>query len=76
MAELFNRSIRNIDIHLQNVFNEAEFSENSVMKDYFLTASDGKRYTTDSADTKGYFVDTVDTIKKSYPKIELPRNSR
>jgi len=45
MAELFKCSLRNIGIHLQNVFNEAELSENSVMKDYFITASDNKKYT-------------------------------
>ena len=44
MAELFNCSLRNIGMHLQNVFNEAELSENSVMKDYFITAADGKNY--------------------------------
>ncbi|MCX6794962.1 MAG: hypothetical protein NTY31_03185 [Candidatus Falkowbacteria bacterium] len=44
MAELFDCSIRNISLHLQNVFNEAELSENSVMKDYFITASDKKNY--------------------------------
>jgi hypothetical protein len=44
MAELFDCSIKNVSIHLQNVFNEAELSENSVMKDYFTTASDNKNY--------------------------------
>jgi hypothetical protein len=44
MAELFGCSLRNVGIHLQSVFNEAELSENSVMKDYFITASDGKKY--------------------------------
>ena len=44
MAELFNCGPRNIGLHLQNVFNEAELSENSVTKDYFVTASDNKKY--------------------------------
>jgi len=46
MAELFGCSLRNIGIHLQNVFNEVELSENSVVKDYFITVADGKYYNT------------------------------
>ncbi len=57
MAELFGCSLRNIGIHLQNVFNEAELSENSVMKDYFLTASDGKNYV-----TKHYNLDAIISV--------------
>lgn len=44
MAELFGCSLRNIGIHLQSVFNEGELNEISVMKDYFITAADGKKY--------------------------------
>src|SRR5680860_46747 len=57
MAELFGCSLRNIGIHLQNVFNEAELSEDSVMKDYFITASDGKKYT-----TKHYNLDAIISV--------------
>ena len=57
MAELFGCSLRNIGIHLQNVFNEAELSENSVMKDYFITALDGKSYV-----TKHYNLDAIISV--------------
>ncbi|MDP2944227.1 MAG: RhuM family protein [bacterium] len=44
MAELFNCGVANISLHLKNVFNEAELSENSVIKDSLITASDKKNY--------------------------------
>ena len=43
MAELFQTTKQNISLHLQNVFEEGELSENSVVKDFLTTAADGKR---------------------------------
>ena len=45
MAELFETSVPNINIHLKNTFAEGELREGSVIKDYLITAADGKRYT-------------------------------
>ena len=45
MAELFETSVSNINIHLKNTFAEGELREGSVIKDYLITAADGKRYT-------------------------------
>lgn len=44
MAELFDSSKQNISLHINNVFKENELNENSVVKDYLTTASDGKKY--------------------------------
>ena len=44
MAELFDCTTDNISLHLKNVFNEAELSENSVTEEYSVTADDGKNY--------------------------------
>jgi len=44
MAELFDCGINNIRFHLQNVFKEAELSENSVTQEYCVTAFDKKNY--------------------------------
>ena len=44
MAELFDCTADNISLHLKNVFNEAELSENSVTEEYSVTAADGKNY--------------------------------
>lgn len=54
LAELFLTSKQNIGQHLQNIFLECELNENSVVKEFFTTASDGKNYR-----TKFYNLDTI-----------------
>ncbi len=44
LAELFTTSKQNIGQHISNILNENELEENSVVKNYFTTASDGKKY--------------------------------
>ena len=44
LAELFDTSIPNISMHISNILKEGELEENSVIKDYLTTASDGKKY--------------------------------
>jgi len=44
MAELFQTTKQNIGQHLKNIFSEGELPENSVVKEFFTTASDGKKY--------------------------------
>ena len=44
LAELFDTSIPNINIHISNILEEKELQKNSVIKDYLTTASDGKEY--------------------------------
>lgn len=44
MAELFATSPQNIGQHITNILNDNELQQNSVIKNYFTTASDGKRY--------------------------------
>jgi len=44
IAELFDTSVPNISIHTKNITEEGELSQNSVVKDYLTTASDGKNY--------------------------------
>ena len=44
IAELFATSKQNIGQHISNVLVERELDENSVVKDFFTTASDGKEY--------------------------------
>ncbi len=46
MAELFECSVDNISLHLKNIFNYNELDKNSVVEDYSVTASDGKKYKT------------------------------
>ncbi len=44
MAELFATSIPNVNIHISNILKENELDKNSVIKDYLITAADGKNY--------------------------------
>ncbi len=46
MAELFDATKQNISLHLKNVFEDGELSEDSVVKESLTTATDGKRYRT------------------------------
>ncbi len=44
IAELFDTSKQNIGQHIDNILKEKELKENSVVKNYFTTATDGKQY--------------------------------
>jgi hypothetical protein len=44
MAELFQTTKQNIGQHLRNIFDERELDRNAVVKKFFTTATDGKRY--------------------------------
>ena len=46
MAELFETTKQNVSLHLQNIFKDKELSQDSVVKDFLTTASDGKKYKT------------------------------
>ncbi|MDA3800172.1 MAG: virulence RhuM family protein [Kiritimatiellae bacterium] len=44
LAELFATSKQNIGQHISNVLDDKELDSNSVVKNYFTTAEDGKQY--------------------------------
>lgn len=44
LAELFATSVTNISTHISNILKEKELDENSVIKDYLTTVTDGKQY--------------------------------
>lgn len=54
MAQLFGCSTDNISLHLKNIFNEHELTENSVVEVFSVTANDGKNYK-----TKFYNLDAI-----------------
>ena len=57
MAELFQTTVPNINMHLKNVFEEGELEADSVIKDFLITASDGKNY-----NTKFYNLDVIISV--------------
>lgn len=46
IADLFIKDIRTINEHIQNIFKEKELKKNSVIRNFRITAADGKSYET------------------------------
>jgi hypothetical protein len=46
MAELFQKDVRTINEHIQNIFEEGELRADSVVRKFRITAADGKNYET------------------------------
>lgn len=46
MATLYDVSVSAINQHIKRIFDDGELAEDSVIKKYLITASDGKRYNT------------------------------
>jgi len=46
MSELFQKDVRTINEHIQNIFGEGELDPDSVIRNYRITAADGKTYDT------------------------------
>ncbi|TCP97268.1 hypothetical protein EDC44_10272 [Cricetibacter osteomyelitidis] len=44
LAELFDTSVQNIGLHVKNIIEDKELDAISVIKDFFITALDGKNY--------------------------------
>ena len=44
MAELFLSTKQNVGQHIRNVFAEGKLASESVVKDFFTTAADGKQF--------------------------------
>ena len=46
LAELFDKDVRTINEHIQNIFDEGELVADSVIRKFRITAADGKSYAT------------------------------
>jgi len=57
MAELFQTSVPNINMHIGHIFEEGELTDDSVIKDFLITAADGKSY-----QTKFYNLDVIISV--------------
>lgn len=44
LSELFDKDKRTISEHIQNIFKEGELNESSVVRNFRITAADGKNY--------------------------------
>ncbi len=57
IAEVFGVDVRTINEHIGNIFKTSELEENSVVRKFRITASDGKSY-----NTKHYDLDAIISI--------------
>jgi len=57
MAELFQTTKQNIGQHIRNIFAEGELIQDSVVKDFFITAADSKQY-----NTRHYNLDVIISV--------------
>jgi len=57
MAELFDKDVRTVNEHIRNIFKEGELAENSVIRKFRITASDGKSY-----ETSHYNLDVIISV--------------
>lgn len=46
LSELFDKNIRTISEHINNLFQEGELEEHAVIRNFRITAPDGKLYDT------------------------------
>lgn len=57
MAELFQKDIRTVNEHIQNIFSEKELQPDSVIRNFRITAADGKSY-----DVAHYNLDVIISV--------------
>jgi len=57
MGDLFGKNVRTVSEHIRNVFKEGELEESSVIRNFRITAADGKSY-----DTRFYSLDVIISV--------------
>ncbi|MEK6730889.1 MAG: virulence protein RhuM/Fic/DOC family protein [Pseudomonadota bacterium] len=57
LSDLFDKNVRTISEHINNIFKEGELDEGSVVRNFRITATDGKSY-----DTKHYNLDVIISV--------------
>ena len=68
LADLFQKDVRTINEHIQNVLAEAELSPDSVIRKFRITAADGKIY-----DTQHYSLEMI--LAVGY-RVKSPRGTQ
>ena len=44
IAELFEATKQNINLHIRNIFNEGELTQSATVKEYLTVQTDGKKH--------------------------------
>ena len=66
MAELFGVDVRTVNEHLKNIFKNGELQEDSVIRNFRITAADGKNY-----NTKFYMLDAKIKAEGEFEKYRV-----
>ena len=66
MRELFATSVPNVNIHLKNIFSSNELDDDSVIKEFLITADDGKHYK-----TKMYGLDAIIAVEGKLGRFSI-----
>jgi len=83
MAELFQTTVSNINIHLKNIFEEGELNETATIKDFLIVRQEGARavqrklayYNLDVIISVGYRVKSVIATKFRIWAIQMSSGS-
>ncbi|HRK28973.1 MAG TPA: hypothetical protein PK239_16995 [Chitinophagales bacterium] len=70
LAELFDTSKQNIGQHIKSILEDNELDANSVVKNFFTTAADGKNYEVTFYSTKRYNEQDLEELKVLENKIK------
>jgi hypothetical protein len=65
MAELFQTTIPNINMHLKSIFEEGELEEGATIKDYLIVQQEGGRQV--ERVQKFYNLDAMENVLKNLP---------
>lgn len=82
MAQLFDVDVRTVNEHLGNIFHSGELNQNSVIRKFRITASDGKNYLTnhynlDAIISVGYRVNSIRATQfRQWATNDPPRSNK
>lgn len=71
LAALYEVDVRTINYHIKKIFEDSELEENSVIRNFRITASDGKSY-----DTKHYSLQMIIAVDYDRYLEELENDSK
>jgi len=64
MAVLYDVNVRTVNEHLKKIFADSELQENSVIRNFRITASDGKNYNVQDRLYESDFDKAIKAIKQ------------
>jgi len=76
MAELFDVTVPTINEHLKNIFSQGELEQEATIRNFRITASDGKNYKTKHYNLDAWHPEIVKHVGNIYKSGELASDSK